>query len=69
MYFIIGLIIGYFISEGFKTDDEKKHKEEINTLQSKLDHEIEQRTYLSNANNMLMSKIKKDYKEQKNVAN
>ena len=69
MYFLIGLVIGYFISEGFKVDEEKKHKEELTALQLKLDHEIDQKLYLTNANNMLLAKIKKDYKEQKDVAN
>lgn len=69
MYFLIGVVIGYFISEGFKVDEEKKHKEELTALQLKLEHEIDQKLYLSNANNMLLAKIKKDYKEQRDVAN
>jgi|LakMenEpi03Aug12_release.lakeMendotaPanAssembly.Ray.scaffolds.fasta_scaffold3852614_1 hypothetical protein len=69
MYFLIGVAIGYFISEGFKVDEDKKHKEELTALQLKLEHEIDQKLYLSNANNMLLAKIKKDYKEQRDVAN
>lgn len=56
--FLIGLAIGYFISEGFKSEDSDKEQAEKKALESKIDHLETQVTFHKDANNMLVRRIK-----------
>jgi hypothetical protein len=56
--FLVGLMIGYFVSEGFKAENSDSEQAEKQALKVKVDHLENQVQFHKDANNMLVKRIK-----------
>lgn len=56
--FLVGLMIGYFVSEGFKAESSDSEQAEKQALKVKVDHLETQVQFHKDANNVLVKKIK-----------
>jgi len=56
--FLVGLMIGYFVSEGFKAENSDSEQAEKQALKVKVDHLETQVQFHKDANNVLVKRIK-----------